>query len=363
MCPEHNRYELSVIVPTLNEAALIDALLRSLADQRGPNLEVLICDGGSTDATVEKALGIAAELPFPLRVITGEKGRGRQMNAGARAAQGEYLLFLHADSLFPDQQALSTALKTLQQEIEETGRHLIAGRFRLLFRRTATTSSFFYYYLECKARLDRVGCTHGDQGFLLSRALFMEAGPFDESCTVLEDTRFAETVRRTGRWLLFGPEIVTSARRYETEGAAKRQILNAVIMALDAVGRDDMIRELPGIYSAQKGYGQLRLLPFLQWISRMLADMPWRKRVIFWQGIGGCMVRNAWQPAFALDVSRNFRKGLPPGRGEKVWLRLSDRLPPGLLASPPVKLAAACMAWFLFRCIMLFSGRKGLGTS
>lgn len=355
MCPEQNRYDLSVIIPTLNEAEYIEGLLRNLAGQRGPNLEVLVSDGGSADATVAKALAVAAGLPFPVRVITGGKGRGRQMNTGARAAKGKYLLFLHADSQFPERDALNSALETLEQEMPVNGGHLIAGRFRLRFLRTEANPSFSYFFSECKARLDRTGCTHGDQGFMLSRASFMEAGMFDESCTVLEDTRFAETVRSRGKWILFEPEILTSARRFESEGEGERQMLNAIIMTLDFLGREDMIRELPGIYSGQKGCGRLRLLPFLDGISRLLHEMPWRARMDFWRGTGRYLCKNAWQPAFALDAGRCFRRGIPPGKGDYVLLRLVDRMPAGMLGSPPVSLAVACLAWLLFRCALLSS--------
>lgn len=356
MHPEQYGYELSIIIPTLDEEACIDALLRNLACQQGADLEVLVCDGGSKDATVDRALAAAAGLPFPLRVISGTRGRGRQMNAGARVARGEYLLFLHADSLFPDGNALNSALSALRRITAENGDHPAAGRFRLRFLRAEATSSFFYYYAECKARLDRTGSTHGDQGLMLDRALFKKAGPFDESCTVLEDTLLAERVRRIGKWHLFEPEILTSSRRYETEGRLRRQFLNAVIMALNAVGRDEIISELPEIYSAQQLAGRLRLLPFLKRISERLDGLRWRERVSFWQGIGGYLAGNAWQPAFALDVSKSYRQGLPPGTGGVFWLGLADRLSAVILDNPPVRVPAAFLAWLLFRCCVLLSG-------
>lgn len=356
--PHHdgqNEYELSIIIPTLNEEACIDALLGSLAGQQGADLEVLVCDGGSEDATVERAYAAARGLPFPLRVITGARGRGRQMNAGARVARGKYFLFLHADSLFPDRLSLNSALSALRRITGGNGEHPVAGRFRLRFLRAEATPPFFYYYAECKARLDRPGCTHGDQGLMLERAMFMQAGPFDESCTVLEDTLLAERVRRIGRWHLFEPEILTSSRRFEAEGRMRRQFLNAVIMMLNAVGRDEIIRELPEIYSAQQLAGQLRLLPFLERISDMLDELTWRERVSFWKGIGGYLAGNAWQPAFALDVSKSYRQGLPPGTGGGFWLGIADRLSAVVFDTPPVRVPVACLAWLLFRCSVLAS--------
>jgi len=348
-------YELSIIIPTLNEVGLLDELLRNLARQQGADLEVILCDGGSTDGTVEKARGLAAALPYPLLVISGEKGRGRQMNAGARAARGEYLLFLHADSTFPDEHALRKGLEDLHGNIEENARQRVAGRFTLRFLRRDTAPSYFYHYCESKARLDREGCTHGDQGFLLSRAFFEEAGPFDESCTVMEDTRFAETVRVMGRWSLFMPEILTSARRFENEGKTERQLLNVIIMTLDFLGRDDVIRELPGLYSERKSLGRLRILPFLERIALTLKCMAWREKVQFWSDTGCYVCRNAWQLAFALDTRRNFRNELPPGEGSYRLLKLFDRLPAGVFDSSLMRFAASCLACIWFRFVLLWS--------
>ena len=355
MLSTNTTYELSVIIPTLNEVGLIEDLLRNLARQQGADFEVILCDGGSTDGTMEEALGLAAVLPYPFLVISGEKGRGRQMNAGARAARGEYLLFLHADSAFPDEQALRKGLECLHGNIEANARHRVAGRFALRFLRRDAAPSYFYHYCEFKARLDREGCTHGDQGFLLSRAFFEEAGPFDESCTVMEDTRFAETVRVRGRWLLFTPEILTSARRFESEGKTERQLLNVIIMTLDFVGREDVIRELPGLYSEQKSLGRLRILPFLERIALMLKVMTWRERVKFWRDTGRYVCRNAWQLALALDARRNFRNELPPGSGDYPWLKLFDRLPAGVSESSLMRFVASCLAFIWFRFVTIWA--------
>ena len=111
--------QLSIIIPTLNEAAHLPALLADLQQQQGLSLELIVGDGGSTDATARIADSFGA------RLVHSGRGRGRQMNAAARWARGEFLLFLHADSRLEEPLLLRTALTALQQaEREQPG---IAG--------------------------------------------------------------------------------------------------------------------------------------------------------------------------------------------------------------------------------------------
>src|SRR6266540_88921 len=186
--------ELSIIVPVLNEALILPELFRSLGEQLEVNLELLLCDGGSSDGTVELAEVLRKEFPFPARMVTSEPGRWRQMNCGAAAAEADILLFLHADSLFTDPLALRRGLDAIARAIAEKGDERVAGHFGLRFRsKGGNTSSAEYYHLECKARLNRRECTHGDQGMLLRRAFFEEVGPFDSTFPILAETRMAET--------------------------------------------------------------------------------------------------------------------------------------------------------------------------
>jgi rSAM/selenodomain-associated transferase 2 len=347
---------LSIIIPVLNEADGIGALLSGLVLQDGVGFEVIICDGGSTDGTTGRILELVDTLPFPVLVIRGERGRGAQMNASARAARGLYFLFLHADSSFPDRGALCNGLAAMREFAAKEGHDRVAGHFALRFRRSDDSSPFFYYYCECKARLNRGGCIHGDQGFLVSRSFFAETGMFDEACIVLEDTRFSEVVRGIGQWILLPAEILTSVRRFEKEGVAARQFLNAVILTLDAVGREDLIRCLPGIYAHQENAGKLRISPYIDGIIGMLSVSPLKDRIRFWRSVGRYACLNAWQLAFAADLRICFRKGLLPGCGDYVRLRRFDRYLAGIINSRLIAVTAACMIWFLFRMARLIDG-------
>ena len=92
--------ELSIIIPVLNEAGILPELVRNLAEQKDVVAEIIICDGGSSDGTVELARQLAGETAIPVRTLSSPPGRAIQMNEGAHAAAGETLLFLHADSRF-----------------------------------------------------------------------------------------------------------------------------------------------------------------------------------------------------------------------------------------------------------------------
>jgi rSAM/selenodomain-associated transferase 2 len=352
-------FELSLIVPVLNEAEGIAAFLRGLATQQGVVFQVLICDGGSGDGTLEKIRDLTEELPFSLRIVREGKGRAQQMNAGARVASGEYLLFLHADSFFPNAYALCTAISCLREAEQKNRDQRVAARFSLRFQHRDGSATFFYYFAECKARLDRTGCTHGDQGFLVSRHFFAEAGPFDQSCMIMEDTRFAEIVRNAGHWTLLPVEVVTSARRFEAEGPAVRQVLNMILMTLDAVGREDFIRDMPGIYAEQNRAGQLRLFPFLDRIQLLIKRVPYPERIKFWLSVGSFVSMNAWQIAFSLDVRRNFRNSIPAGTGNTPFLDHFDRRWGGLFRTRPLAVLAAILTVLSFHGVRLLTRLRG----
>src|SRR5512145_1536444 len=106
--------ELSIIIPTLNEAGTLSWLLADLAVQIDIGFEILVSDGDSTDGTGEVAAATLARHRLAGAVLTGTAGRGRQLNRGAARARGEWLLFLHADSRLPDPAALAESLAFLR---------------------------------------------------------------------------------------------------------------------------------------------------------------------------------------------------------------------------------------------------------
>jgi rSAM/selenodomain-associated transferase 2 len=340
--------KLSIIVPVYNEKAQLQSFLEALVAQQGLDFELIICDGGSTDGTVADARRLAADYPFRTDVIDCVKGRGSQMNAGAGRAAAEMLLFLHVDSLFADSKALQkgwSALRSAQQNSEKD----LAGHFALKFNRQDDSYPELYYHMECKARLNRKECTHGDQGFMLTRSFFSQLGVFDNHYPIAEDTRFAERVRAQGAWLLFPEVIATSARRFEVEGIRERQTFSSLLMNFVAMGWKEFFAEAANIYQIQDRTGRLQLLPYLQLIRKLTGKMPFRQRIGFWYATGRYVRDNAWQIPFYFDTSYQYRANISPGTGVNRRLKIHDQWIEPLLDHPPGRVAAGLLTWVWYR--------------
>lgn len=347
------RPELSIIVPVLNEAENIEHLFVMLALQQEIVFELVVCDGGSTDGTAEKAYNLAELAPYPVKLAKAGRGRGRQMNAGFAASEGKILLFLHADSSFADPLVLRQALDAYATAIASRGDKRIAGHFRLHFTRTDSASSLPYYFYEWKARLQRKGCIHGDQGLLINRDFFGEIGGFDEKHPILEDVFMAEKIGQTGKWLLLPADIITSARRFETEGLRERQTLNAILLNFAAAGWEPFLREIPHIYRTQDRAERLRLAPILQHIRKMMGALPLRERLLLWYETGRYVRANAWQIPLFLDARFNFRRGAQVGTGRTRRLDIHDRFFDRLTDNTPGRAAATLLTWAWFRMTLL----------
>ena len=311
--------DISVIVPILNESAELQDLLASLATQENVTIELILCDGGSNDGSRQIVSEAAKICLFPIRLIETERGRGHQMNTGAALATSELLLFLHADSRFEEREALCKAVAFYRCR-ETSILQFFAARFGLKFRRSEQSPSLAWFYYEAKARLPRTDCIRGDQGFLLNRALFSEAGGFDESLPFLEDLRLTQATSLLVEWQLLPTVISTSARRFEQEGLLERQILNAIIVNSVATEWTEFFQSLPGIYHCHADTGRLLLPPLLEEISRLIAshDSTWQRR--FWQATGHHVSSNAWQLFFWLDVRRAFKTGKQTGEVDLHYL-------------------------------------------
>ncbi|MEW6487585.1 MAG: glycosyltransferase [Thermodesulfobacteriota bacterium] len=342
--------ELSLVVPTRNEAGTLPTLLADLAGQEGVCLEVIVADGGSADGTPGAAAAFASR-GLPVRVLAAPPGRGRQLNAGAAAARAPDLLFLHADTRIEDHRLLAEGRAHMQAARTRRGSGRVAGHFGLRFARalpgTPRTQAGYYFY-EAKTLLGRPECVNGDQGFWLSRAYFDELGGFDESLPYLEDARLARRVFATGAWVTLPGRLVTSARRLEAEGLGARQTLNALLKNFDAIGLPGFFEGAAQAYRDQAGTGRLELGPFARLAHRASRAQGWRRFLGYWWGTGGYVAANAWQLAFALDCRRNRRKGFEPGQGPTPWLERYDRWGSPVVTSPPGRLAATLLTagWF-----------------
>ena len=328
---------LSVIIPTLNEAEHLPALLADLRQQQGVTLEIIVADGGSGDAT--RAVAATGGVHF----IAARPGRGAQMNVAAQAAAGDFLLFLHADSRIDDPDLLKHALAALTSASH--GEEQIAGHFPLRFLRATPGNRLAYRYLEAKSALNRVNTTNGDQGFLLSREFFRQLGGFDESLPFLEDQGLAEKIRAQGRWITLPGTLQTSARRFEREGFHRRYLLMSMMMGLYSIGEKGFFIRAPGAYRLQAETGRLCLSPFFRLIHTMMAEWGVGGSLRIFYLLGRYIRRQSWQVFFFIDVCLQPR----PGAGRYPFLTFHDRI---VAPATNFKLFDAvtgllCFVWFI----------------
>lgn len=344
------RPELSVVVPVYNEERNIAPFLAAMALQREVRMELIISDGGSTDDSRFLAEKISAELPLPVRVIQGAPGRGGQMNRGAEVARAATLLFLHIDSGFPDPLSLRKGLDALAAATG--GNERVAGHFALQFSFDGEPP-FPYRFYGAKATLDRPGCTHGDQGFLIRSDFFHEIGPFDTTLPLMEDTFLAERIRKAGSWLLLPARIETSPRRFLREGLLPRQTLNAILMNLAAIGHLPLIESLKESYKSHDSAAELRLHPFLAPLEKRIALLPRAQRWRLWYETGSYVRSNAWQIPFFLDLLL----GKVPQGGGGICLKIHDRFLGRIIDNSAGNWAASALVWIWFR-LTLYANQR-----
>ncbi len=192
---------ISVIIPALDEQAAIAATLRAAARESEVG-EIILVDGGSIDGTLEVARATA--LGPRLRIITALRGRAAQMNAGARIATGEWLLFLHADTLLPA--GAGAAIVRVDGGFGGFRQQFDVRDWRL--RLVSALHNF---------RCRRSGVLYGDQAMFVRRALFESMGGFPQVAH-LEDVMLSERLLERGAPALLPLAVVTSARKFMHAG-------------------------------------------------------------------------------------------------------------------------------------------------
>jgi len=209
---------VSVVVPALDDGRLVGAAVRSAL--AGGAAEVIVVDGGSSDDTPEQASAAGG------RVITAERGRGRQMNAGAAEASGEVLCFLHADTVLPH--GWAAAVRTA---LAEDG--VVATAFDFAVPSDARHSAIVQAAGTARWRL--TGTPYGDQAVCVPRSVFEDLGGFPD-VPVMEDLEFAERLKRCGRVARVPLPAVSSARAWEQHGLVRPTLVNAMGIAAYRMG-------------------------------------------------------------------------------------------------------------------------------
>jgi len=190
-----DRPALSIVVPTLNESGNLRTCLSSI-DYQG-KLEVILCDGGSSDETLE----IASE--FPVVIVTSKAGRAAQMNAGARCARGDILLFLHADTALPK--------KAYEDIIESFLEGISMGCFERRFNSSSRLLALTSRWAGWRAR--KTFLVYGDQAIFIKRSLFKTLGGYRDMRR-FEDLDLAVRAKPHGRWRVISGPIESDARRF-----------------------------------------------------------------------------------------------------------------------------------------------------
>lgn len=199
--------DLSIIVPTLDEAEGIEAQLTSLLGYWVSGCEIIVVDGVSQDATALLA------APLASRVIISPPGRARQMNAGARASRGARLLFLHADTRLP---------KRADTLVERALARRCWGRFDIRLAGHSPLLRLVALGMNLRSRL--AGIATGDQALFMTRDAFEAVGGFPEQ-PLMEDIEMSRRLKRLSRPACLRAKVVSSARRWERHGIWRTVVL------------------------------------------------------------------------------------------------------------------------------------------
>lgn len=200
--------KISIIIPVYNEVETINKVLLHLEESLSKKIDyqIIIVDGGSTDGSQK----IVQEKQH-LKLISSKKGRSKQMNAGAKAAEGNILYFLHCDSFPPKNFDLDIV------EYVEKGK--LAGCFRLKFDDTHP----LLLCLQWFTRFNHISCRGGDQSLFVTQKLFDDIGGFNERFRIYEDNEIIKRLYKHKQFFVIPKDITTSSRRYRDNGVFKLQ--------------------------------------------------------------------------------------------------------------------------------------------
>lgn len=213
---------ISIIIPVLNEKDRINQFISDFYALTGiDKCEVIVVDGDIDGSTVN---AIEDERVI---IVTSGRGRGKQMNAGARTAKGSTLLFLHCDTLLP-----SRAIESIENHLKDQSN--IAGAFEL----SIDSDRLIYKLIAFGARVRYkcFGLPYGDQGIFIRRDYFDSIGGFADY-KIMEDVDLARRIKKQGSKINILPDkVTTSARRWEKEGAVYGTLRNATLLMLFYAG-------------------------------------------------------------------------------------------------------------------------------
>ena len=208
------QYIISIIIPVLNEAKIIQPILNLL--HTSSQVEIIVVDGGSKDNTVEVAIQTGVKV-----ISVAHKGRAAQMNAGANIACGDILLFLHADTKLP-LNFIELVVKTLEPD------NVVAGAFELAIDGSAKSLRWIEFLVKVRSRL--FSLPYGDQAIFISKKAFINSGGFAD-LAIMEDFEFIKRIAKQGKIAIAPATVTTSGRRWQKIGVWKTTLINQAIIA------------------------------------------------------------------------------------------------------------------------------------
>ena len=211
---------ISIIIPALNEELQIIRCIDSIRSE-GFSGQIIVADGDSSDWTRELALSRAG-----VEVIDSPRGRGAQMNAGAAAATGDILLFLHADTVL--EQGWSKELFSVLD-----GQSAVGGAFRFSIDNPLPKYRLVEAWVHMRCRLFRL--PYGDQAIFIRRSVFRELGGYKEM-PLMEDVDIVRRMKKQGKIVVLGHKAVTSGRRWVSRGLLKTALINQMTMLMYLIG-------------------------------------------------------------------------------------------------------------------------------
>ena len=217
--PEKAVYKpyVSVIIPALNEE---DRIASAIISAQHASAEIIVVDGGSQDKTIKTAAALGA------KVLTSPKGRAVQQNCGAKQANGDILLFLHADTLLPD-----AYVETIFEALLD--KKTVMGAFQFKTSKNTPLMGWFETITNIRSKLFQR--PYGDQGLFLRKETFDCVGGFPQT-PLAEDLMLVRQLAKSGNITTVNAEVITSARRWETIGAWKTFFINQIVVMGFALG-------------------------------------------------------------------------------------------------------------------------------
>lgn len=197
--------KLSIIIPVLNEASVLETNLKELQWIRQLGHEVIVVDGGSQDNSAVMA------IPLADQVLSASSGRGLQMNVGAKSAKGDVFLFLHVDTLFPVD-GVDAILENIARKDP------VWGRFDVKLSGSHISFRVIEFMMNWRSRL--TGIATGDQAIFVSRTLFENLGGFPDM-RLMEDVEVSRRLKKVSKPICLSQRVVTSSRRWEQGGIIK----------------------------------------------------------------------------------------------------------------------------------------------